>query len=313
MVIDSHVHLIGGDWVSPGFSDGFLQLVTLAFGRTREGTHPEGSSGGLQLSCDTTGEKLVADMDAASVDKSCIFTLDFGLATGDAEVSIEEQNRKVAEAADRFPDRLVPFFTVDPRRPEGLEMFERAVEDWGMRGLKLHPASGYYPSDPVVHPYYEKCRQYAIPVLIHSGDAMGIADSPLTHPRQFAQLAADYQDVPFILAHLAYPYWREGLELARARSNIYFDISGGQLPLSGSSCDFYRMLRTVLDEIGPWRVFFGSDGPYYNGVFPLDQWVRALTDPDLTSCDDVSFTREEINAVMGHAFAHLVKVKQGRD
>jgi predicted TIM-barrel fold metal-dependent hydrolase len=308
MIIDSHVHLIGEDWVKPGFSNGFVQLVTIAFSGTREGTHPEDSPTDLQLSYDTTGERLIADMDAAGVDKSCIFALDFGLATGDAEVSIQEQNRKVAEAAARFPDRLVPFFTVDPRRPEGLAMFERAVEDWGMRGLKLHPASGYYPNDPAVYPYYNKCRQYAIPVLIHSGAAMGIADSPLTHPRHFDQVAADYHDVAIILAHLGYPHWKEALALAKARSNVYFDISGGQLPVSKSPKDFYQMLRIVLDEIGPWRVFFGSDGPYYNGVFPLSQWVRELANPDPMSCGDIFFTREEMDAVMGQAFANLLKV-----
>lgn len=304
MIIDSHVHLIGKDWVKPGFSFGFVQLVSIAFGRTETD-----SSGELQLPYDATGDRLIAEMDAAGVDKSCIFTLDFGLATGDAEVSIEEQNRKVAEAAHRFPDRLVPFFTVDPRRPEGLEMFEVAIDDWGMRGLKLHPASGYRPSDPIVYPYYEQCRQYAIPALIHSGDAMGIADSPLTHPRQFGQVVADFPDVHFILAHLAYPHWKEALELAKARGNIHFDISGGQLPLSRSPEDFYRMLRAVLDEIGPWRVFFGSDGPYYNGVFPLGQWVRACADPDLACCADISFSRDELEIVMGQAFANLMKLQ----
>ena len=103
---------------------------------------------------DATGEKLVAEMDAAGVDKSCIFALDYGLATGEPEVFIEEQNHMIAEAARRFPGRLIPFFTVDPRRPEGLDMFRQAVEDWGMRGLKLHPTTGYHPYDLVVYPFY---------------------------------------------------------------------------------------------------------------------------------------------------------------
>jgi predicted TIM-barrel fold metal-dependent hydrolase len=69
------------------------------------------------------------------------------------------------------------------------------------------------------------------------------------------------------------------------------------------------MLRTVLDEIGPRRVFFGSDGPYYNSVFPLDRWVKAFTDTDLASCREISFSHEEIDYVMGQAFANLVKTK----
>src|SRR5450756_1107128 len=87
---------------------------------------------------DTTGEKLVANMDAAGVDKSCIFALDFGLATGDPPVSIDDQNRMVAEAAKRFPDRLIPFYTIDPRRPNSVDRFSKAVEEWGMTVSYTH-------------------------------------------------------------------------------------------------------------------------------------------------------------------------------
>ncbi len=66
------------------------------------------------------------------------------------------------------------------------------------------------------------------------------------------------------------------------------------------------MLRTVIDHVGPWRVFFGSDGPYLNVLCPLENWVKAVTEPDLSSCPEVSFTPEETEIIMGKAFARLM-------
>ena len=47
--------------------------------------------------------------------------------------------------------------------------------------------------------------------------------------------------------------------VAGIKPNIYFDFSGWQLLYNAHPEKFYRMLRTVIDEVGPWRVLFGTD------------------------------------------------------
>lgn len=175
MIIDSHVHLVGEGWITRSHMMGIAREATAMMGKVT-GKYPDANALAdnlMPVLYDPTGEKLVAAMNGAGVDISCIFAADYGLATGDPGVPMEEQNRITAEAAQRFSDRLIPFFTIDPRRPEGLDMFQRFVENEGMKGLKLHPTlhptSGYYPYDEVVCPYYEKCMDYGIPVLMQTG------------------------------------------------------------------------------------------------------------------------------------------------
>ena len=310
MIIDSHCHMLAKGWIHQNWLLGLFKAGAALMGKA-DGVYPDARDFMAQMTPlleDSTGEKLVASMDAAGIDKTCVFTLDFELATGDPGVSIEKQNHLVAEAAKRFPDRLIAFFAIDPRRPKGLEMFQRAVEEWGMRGLKLHPTSGYYPYDRVCYPFYEKCLEYGLPVLFHTGGQPAPLKCRFTKPVCIDDVAADFPDLPIIMAHAAFRDWEEALNVALLKPNVCFDFSGWQTIFNARSGDFYRMLRTVLDTIGPWRVFFGTDGPYLNLALPLDQWVKAVKSPDLSSCPGISFSNEEKDIILGKAFARLMKL-----
>jgi predicted TIM-barrel fold metal-dependent hydrolase len=301
MIIDVHEHLIGPGWVPRSF--------LISIGRL-SGQQDGKEAAWWPLIYDTTGETLVARMDAAGVDRSCIFSTDWGLLTGEAEVSIFEQNQAVAAATKRFPNRLIAFFAIDPRRPKAVTMLQRAVEDWGMRGVKLLPVAGFYPYDPVAYPLYEKCTAYGIPLLCHCGLEASPAKSRFAHPINYDDVAADFPDLPIILAHAGMAmWWREALAIAKVKPNIYFDVAAWQAEAWHQPHLFYEMLRTVLDGVGPWRVFFGSDGPPTELAWPLKEWVRKLKEPDLSSCPGISFTPEEMEIVLGKAAARLLKLE----
>ena len=311
MIIDSHCHMFGRGWIHQDWLLGLFGAGAALMGKT-DGAHLDARDLMAQvmpLLEDTTGEKLVLSMDAAGIDKTCIFALDFELATGNPGVSIERQNSIVAEAAKRFPERLIAFFSIDPRRPNGLEMFQRAAEEWGMRGLKLHPTSGYYPSDRVCYPYYEKCLEYGFPVVFHGGGQPAPLKARFAQPIYVDDVAADFPNLSIIIAHVGSPNWEEALGIARMKPNVHFDFSAWQINFASSPWEFYRMLRSVIDGIGPWRVFFGTDGPFVNVAMPSDQWVKAIEKPDLSSCPGISFSKEEKDVILGKAFARLMKLK----
>ena len=308
MIIDSHCHLIGEGWMHRNLSLGIGRMAAAAISNaTGDSPDPEALMDTLMpLYCDATGEKLVASMDKAGVDTTCVFAADFGLCTGEPDVPITEQNRLIAGAAASLPQRLVPFFAIDPRRTGAPEMLQQAVEQWGMRGLKLHPTTGYFPHDPATYPLYEKCLEYGIPVLFHTGSTCGPMKSRFAQPIHLDDVAADFPDLSIIMAHAGLEMWEEALIVARVKSNVSFDISGWQAIWANRPQAFYRMLRTLLNAVGPWRVFFGSDGPFLDLSCPLDRWVRAFTEPDLTSCPEISFSQEEMEIVTGRAFARLL-------
>src|SRR4030042_3164080 len=282
MVIDSHVHLVGRDWIDRSFFIGMARVATAPMGKaTRIAPDAEELVNNVMpVLEETTGEKTVANMDLAGFDKSLFFAVDYGLSAGEPAVSMEEQNRLISEAAARFPDRLLPFFTVDPRRPEGLDLFKRGLEEWGMKGLKLHPTSGYFPYDPVVYPFYEKCMEYKIPVVFHTGTQPAPMKWRFAQPINIDDVAADFPDLPIIMAHVSPGLWEEALLVAEIKPNIYFDFSGWQMRDLSHPVEFYRMLRAVIDQGGPWRGFFGTDGPYLNVLCQWGDWGKAGTEPN---------------------------------
>lgn len=308
MIIDSHFHLVDRGWVHNDFFVGMARVVTAGMGKgTGEVPDPVPVVENLlPVLADTTGEKLVANMDAAGVDRSCIFCVDYAAITGEPGVTIEDQNRMVSEAAQRFPDRLIPFFSIDPRRAGAVDMFRRSVEELGMRGLKLHPSAGFFPYDDACYPLYEACVEYGMPVIIHTGSQPAPMKVRFCKPSYVDDVAADFPSLPIVMAHVGHSWWPEALLVAGIKPNVYFDFSGWQIAFNEHPEDFYRMLRRVIDDVGPWRVFFGTDGPYLNVLCPLERWVQVVREPDLSPCPEVSFTDEEKRIIMGDAFARML-------
>lgn len=310
MIIDGHCHMVDERWHDPSFFIGMARVATAPMGKL-SGEYPDPAElvkNLMPVLSDPTGEKLIAGMDAAGIDKTCVFAHDTGMQAGEPAVSMEEQNRMVAEAAARFPDRLVSFFSIDPRRKGALDLFKKGIEDWGMKGLKLHPTAGFFPHDPACYPFYERCLEYEVPVLFHTGNQPLPMKARFSQPIHVDDVAADFPDLSIIMAHVGHLLWHEALFVAVRKPNIYFDFSDWQMTFNEYPQEFYRMLRRIIDDLGPWRVFFGTDGPYLNVVCPLDRWVGAIMEPDFSSCPEVSLTDEEKRIIMGDAFARLLGI-----
>ena len=308
MNIDAHVHLVGKGWLHEDFFVNLIRTFT-ASNRDENGDYPDPAlvvDGVKDALFDTSGEKLLKEMDGAGVDRSCIFALDYGLLTGDPGVSMEEQNQTIATVAERFPDRFTGFFTIDPRRPQALDLFRRAVENWGLRGLKLHPASGWYPSDERFYPLYEQCMAYGLPMLIHTGGHPAPLKSRFGRPIYVDDVAAEFPDLSIIMAHCGHRWWQEALLVCDMKPNCHVDISGRQPQFVANPGRFYQWLRRIIDTVGPWRVIFATDGPYLNSLCSLTDWVSAFRKPTI-SPQEVSFKDEEMDIIMGKAIHRLLR------
>ena len=89
---------------------------------------------------------------------------------GAADEGIEEQHRQLFQMSrnERYRDRLIPFASVHPDRPNALQVVRRAVEEYGFQGFKIYPPLGYAPDHPVlldeIYPYLIDNN---LPVMAH--------------------------------------------------------------------------------------------------------------------------------------------------
>ncbi len=187
-------------------------------------------------------ETIIRLMDEAGIDKSIIMT--YGDAP-DVEGSIEY----IAEAVEEYPERLIGYARVNPRRGgEAHRLFKKAMEEYGFKGLKLHPVGNLcHPAEPETIEIIQLATHYRAPVLFHCGD------EELTLPLQIAQAAEACPDATIILGHAGgYFHWKDAIRVAERYPNIFLDTSALPYP---------QVIEEAVERIGASRVLYASDGP----------------------------------------------------
>jgi len=303
MIIDMHAHLCDRDGVAQPFWDGWAAVSALRVNRPLEKVQRR-----LPEFWDISGDMIVKDMDAAGIDKSVLLAIDWGLARylGELKLTIEEINKIYANAVNKYPQRLIAFAGVDPRRNNATKLVERFLKELGMKGIKFHTAAGFYPNDKTCYPIYEKAVEYGVPVLFHTGEVLKPLYFKYCQPIYLQEVAMDFPDLPIILAHTGGCWYSEAVAICSNATNVYLDVSVWQSRLL-PPLEFYRALRTLLDSV-PWqRVLFGSDYPFLKLLVNQERWVKAFTEiPDSVKEQGIEFTDEEIAGIMGGNAARLL-------
>ena len=171
-----------------------------------------------------TAREIVEEMDGAGVDRSVLFVADFAARLGEPPLSIEEENRLIVEAHRRYPERITAYYGIDPRRPGAADSIERAIKEWGVTGIKLHPTVGFFPHDRLCYPIYELCVSHGLPVLFHSGPAFHPKlYSRFTHPLEYDQVAADFPNLTMIMGHAGGEWWHDCIAVAHGHPNMVLE------------------------------------------------------------------------------------------
>ena len=223
-------------------------------------------------------ENLIKGMDEAGIDKSILLANDFVLAPGlsKPKISIEEYNKWVADAADQYPDRLIAFMGVDPRRKNAVGLLEKGIQEWGMKGLKLYPPCGFYPNEKVVTPLWEKANELEIPVMVHSGPTFHQLKMKYSQPIYLEDVLVRYPNLNIIIAHCGGGIWAEEVVgLRQLRDNVYADISGWQGMIYTDKEYAMQRLVHVYNNLRS-KCLFGSDWPAFNFQVSHKEWVDTI-------------------------------------
>ncbi len=227
---------------------------------------------------------------------------------------IEEQARKagVAQAL------CMPRFQVSDRDPLGIQ--ETLALKKRVRGVKLHPVGlahperfdrdhlarveavleeghvkalkaylGYLhhePYSPGYRKYFELATKYKVPVIFHCGDTYSrTAKLKYAHPLKIDEIAVDYPETRFVLAHFGNPWLLDAAQVMYKNKNVWADLSA---ILIGDAAAYETMekegvleraIKRVKEAIeyseAPERFLFGSDWPL-NDMSAYRDFVRRL-------------------------------------
>jgi len=187
-------------------------------------------------------ETIIRLMDEAGIDKSIIMTY---RDAPDSEGALEY----IAEAVQKYPDRLIGYARINPRRGEKAHrLFEKAMEEYSFKGLKLHPVGNLcHPANQATIDMIRLAVQYNAPVLFHCGD------EELTLPLQIAQTAVACPEATIILGHCGgYFHTKDAIRVAERHPNIVLETSAMPYP---------QVIKEAVERVGASRVLYASDGP----------------------------------------------------
>jgi predicted TIM-barrel fold metal-dependent hydrolase len=204
-------------------------------------------------------EDMLSLMDEVGIDKAVAFGL--------GRPVFEDRVKPVIDAVQRFPERFIGFFWANPHEPGGRAAFMRAVREYGLKGLKLHPIiDSYQANHGIVFPLIEAAGELGVPVTIHS-------HQPGSQPALIGDLASRFPRVTIIMAHMGMAAYRDAIYVAEKESNVILETSAQPWT--------HRIVRVAATRIGIDRIVYGSDAPLHHPKVELAKIeVAGLTDEE---------------------------------
>lgn len=136
------------------------------------------------------------------------------------------------KVAAQIPGLLRVIGVADPTQSgrEQMKNIERQIDENRETLVALKAYLGYvhaYPNDPGYVPYYKLAAKYQLPVIVHTGDTWQTkAKLKFAKPEHIDDVAADYPEVNFVIAHFGNPWVMDAAEIIFKNENVWADLSG---------------------------------------------------------------------------------------
>lgn len=223
-------------------------------------------------------EALVRSMDEAGIDKSLVF----------AGKLNDCDNDWMLDQIRPFKDRLLGVASVyltGVNTQYGCVGFDRGgmsignmldTLNAGAVALKLYTGYEHYaPNSERVRHILEVVKGYNKPVIFHMGDCLSschAAKLKYSQPLDVDDIAVDYPDINFVIAHMGFPWHRDAAEVCYKNKNVFADISGfvyGEF--SGEDAIKFRNVLKEFTDICPGeKLLMGTDFPISNQKSYID-------------------------------------------
>jgi len=131
----------------------------------------------------------------------------------------------------------------------------------------------------MAYPLYEAIAEAKLPAIFHTGQT-GVGAGTrggsgirlkYSNPMLLDDVAADFPDMPIVLAHPSFPWQEEALSVATHKPQVYIDLSGW------SPKYFPPILVQYANTLLKDKILFGSDYP----VISPERWMADFEKLDI--------------------------------
>jgi len=229
-------------------------------------------------------DEFIKKLDEAGVSRAILFSYHPNSFTMFGHDRPDDRLAMLMDWASGSPDRIVPFYWIDPLDEDAAEQVDRAVEA-NIRGFKVI-CNRYYPGDDKPMKIWERIAKANKPMLFHSGILYANGPSSMYNRPAFFEYLVDIPNLKFALAHVSWPWCDENLAVYGKWQNanrnnlttaeMFIDTTPG-------TPGIYRAeVLTKIYRIGydiENNVMFGTDClseysvSYANSIFDMDSKI----------------------------------------
>lgn len=210
-------------------------------------------------------EAFVKMMDEANVEMAMIPSLQMRSYQRNAMIT-EFSAEEIASIVNQRPERLKGLYGINPHhKMAGVRELENAVKEHGFIGAHLHTYGfGKAINDGDYWPFYAKCVELDIPVVMQVGHSAEAMPSDLGRPVRLDDIALYFPELRMVGAHTGWPWVEEMIAMAWKHENVFIGTSM-HLPRYWDS----SLVSFMNSRRGIGKVLFGSDYPglqYYEAL-----------------------------------------------
>jgi len=167
------------------------------------------------------------------------------------------QLEEVAEVMRADPKRYKGMFGINPyHKMEGVKALERAIKEHGFSCAHLHHYGyGLRPDDKAFFPFYAKCVELDVPVMVQMGHSAEFMPSDVGRPIYLDDIALYFPGLKIIATHTGWPWVEEMIAMAWKHPNLYISTT------AHSPKYWDKSLVHFLNSRGRGKVMFGTDFP----------------------------------------------------
>ena len=180
---------------------------------------------------------------------------------------------------------LTPTFCVGVHDEVNLEVIEAGLKSGKYKCIKIYLGYTFkYAYDESYKPLYTLAAKLNVPVVFHTGDtSVKGAKVKFSHPLAIDEVAVDFPNTTFVIAHAGNPWFDSAAEVAYKNNNVYIDVSGiliGDLTKKDQSDKDKYLIKPINWVFGyvenPEKLMFGTDWPLVNIKEYLNTVIQAI-------------------------------------
>jgi predicted TIM-barrel fold metal-dependent hydrolase len=192
-------------------------------------------------------DDFVQLMEKSKIDKAIIFRYFYDQPTS-------ASNKFIQSVVEKYPKHFVGFAWINPNDDTAVSEVRIAVNEWNLKGLKLHLEMNPSPISNL-RAVFTEAENLSVPICVHLGEDFTC----------IGELSQEF-NVPVIIAHLGTGVYRlnsdrlgKAIELARS-GNVYLETSGNTYPFVDSA----------VRSLGASKIILGSDFPHEHPLVSVE-------------------------------------------